>query len=124
LLLLLVLLVLTLHDPLGSLLGLGVQLFLSGVRVERVLDGNVETGLDSLPRSTLCELDNDVLTDNQKFASWVIHLASILSNQALMWVKRSSPGTPAHEARRTQGKAIEKKIGKQSVSVSISQVDN
>jgi hypothetical protein len=63
LLLLLVLLVLTLHDPLGSLLGLGVQLFLSSVRVERVLDGDVETGLDGLPISTVCKLDNDVLTE-------------------------------------------------------------
>jgi hypothetical protein len=63
LLLLLVLLVLTLHDPLGSLFGLGVQLFLGSIRVERVLDGDVETGLDSLPRSILRKLDNDVLTD-------------------------------------------------------------
>jgi hypothetical protein len=63
LLLLLVLLVLTLHDPLGSLLGLGIQLFLGSVRVERVLDGDVETGLDGLPISTVYKLDNDVLTE-------------------------------------------------------------
>ena len=46
---LLLLVVLPLHDPLARLLGLGIQLFLSSVRVEGVLDGNVETGLDGVP---------------------------------------------------------------------------